>query len=129
MHPDGARLDDGGIVKPSNFQLKIWSFWREFWDSWVPTVTRGEPFAIVHNGDCIDGSHHGSTHQWSHNLEDQIRHAELVLKPIAERAKLGYYHVRGTQAHVGESGIYEEQLALRLGAVANTEGQFAHWNL
>lgn len=129
MRPDGARLDNGGIVKPNLFQLDMWRYWREFWDEWVPEATREEPFIVVHNGDCIDGSHHGSTHQWSQNLEDQIEESYQILKPIVELAEGRYYHIRGTEAHVGKSAQYEEQLAKRLGAIANSEGQYARWDL
>lgn len=129
MHPDGARLDDGGIVFPSKFQKKVYSLWEEFWKEWVPEVTRGEAFAVLHNGDAIDGTHHNSTHQWSHNMEDQVSHAELLLKPIVSACEGRYYHIRGTEAHVGKSAVYEEALAKRLGAIPNSEGQFARYEL
>ena len=63
IHPDGIRLDGGGRYLPSAMQLKMWALWREFWDEWVPEVTRGEPYDIVHNGDVIDGVHHNATTQ------------------------------------------------------------------
>lgn len=130
--PDGVRLDGGGFYQPSAVQLKIWSLWREFWDVWVPQVTRNEPWDLVHNGDAIDGVHHGSTTQISHNIEDQIRIAELVLGPVIAKCKEQggtYYHVRGTEAHVGQSGENEERLARNLGAKPNAEGQYARFDL
>lgn len=45
--PDGIYLDDGGRYLPSAFQKKLWHWWREFWDVWVPEVTRGEPYVIT----------------------------------------------------------------------------------
>lgn len=131
-HADGVQLDDGGLYLPSAFQQKMWLWWLEFWDEWVPEVTRGEPFDLVVNGDAIDGIHHGSTTQLSHNIEDQIETAFAVLSPIVTRCKeLGgtYYHIRGTEAHVGQSGQYEERLAKMLGAKPNEEGQYATWDL
>lgn len=116
----------------SDFQRKMWGLWREFWDEWVPEVTRGEPYDLVHNGDAIDGVHHGSTTQVSQNIEDQLVIAEMALKPVVEKCKsMGgtYYHIRGTEAHVGKSGIHEEQLAKRLGAKPNSEGQYARYDL
>ena len=130
--PDGIRLDDGGKYTPSTFQKKMWAIWREFWDEWVPEVTRGEPFDFVHNGDAVEGVHHRATTPISHNMEDQLSIAEALLRPIVEavHARGGrYFQVRGTEAHVGSSGIYEEQLAKRLGAVPNDEGQFARYDL
>ena len=130
--PGRIRLDNGGTYQASEFQEKMWLLWREFWDAWVPEVTRGEPYDLVHNGDAIDGVHHGSTTQISHDFEDQLSIAEAVLRPEVEacRASGGtYFHVRGTQAHVGQSGVYEEQLAKRLGAKPNSQGQHARFDL
>ena len=132
IHPDGAALDGGGQYRPSDLQLKMWAYWREFWDQWVPEATRGEPFDVVHNGDALDGSHHRSTTQISHNLEDQQRIAEAVLAPVVAQCQASggrYFHIRGTEAHVGQSGEYEERLARTLGAVPNNLGQYARFDL
>ena len=132
LHPDGIRVDGGGLYLPSDFQTKMYAIWREFWDAWVPEVTKGEPFDLVHNGDAIDGVHHKSTTQISHNLEDQQRMAEAVLAPVVQQCKASggtYYHIRGTEAHVGQSGEYEERLARTLGAKPNDQGQYARFDL
>lgn len=133
LAPRGAiRLDSGGTYQLSTFQRKMLTLWETFWHEWVPEVTKGEPFDVVHNGDAIDGSHHNSTTQISHNLEDQSRIAEQVLRPIADLARDSggtYYHIRGTEAHVGQSGENEERLARLLGAKPNTEGQHARFDL
>ena len=132
IHPGGIGLDGGGRYMPSELQLKMWALWREFWDGWVPSVTRGEPFDVVHNGDALDGVHHRSTTQISHNLEDQQRIAEAVLAPVVAQCKASggtYYHIRGTEAHVGQSGEYEERLARMLGAKPNDQGQYARFDL
>jgi len=130
--PTAIPLDGGGAYTASAFQKQLWALWREFWDDWVPTVTQGEPYDLVHNGDAIEGVHHRSTTQISHNLEDQQRIAEAVLKPEVDRCKkMGgtYYHIRGTEAHVGQSGEFEERLARTLGAKPNAEGNYARWDL
>lgn len=127
--PEGMRLDDGGVVKPSTLQRKVWARWKEFWDEWVPEVTRGEPYAVCCNGDALDGVHHGSVSQMSQNLADQAELAYSVLAPIVDMCKGKYYHIRGTEAHVGKSGQEEERLAQRLGAIADTEGRHARWDL
>jgi len=128
-HPDGAELDDGGTYHPSRLQVKMWDMWEEFWDDWVPRSTHKEPFWVVHNGDCIDGVHHQATTQWSHNLEDQVSHAYKVLKPVVDLCGGRYFHIRGTEAHVGKSGIEEERLAKRLGSIPNELGQHARYEL
>lgn len=126
--PKGHRLDDGGTYKASPLQKKIYSMWREFWDVVVPETVKGEPYVVVHNGDAIDGTHHGSTTQISQNLDDQEEIAYQVLAPIVDKAQ-AYFHIRGTEAHVGKSAVSEERLARRLGAVPNEDGQFARWDL
>lgn len=130
--PTPIPLDGGGTYHASKFQLKMWDWWREFWDEWVPEVTRGEPYDLVHNGDSLEGIHHGATTQISHNMEDQVKIAHLALQPVVDRVKsMGgtYYHIRGTEAHVGQSGVYEERLASMLGAKPNGEGQYARFDL
>ena len=130
--PDEIVLDGGGTYRASEVQRKMWELWLRFWLEWVPEVTKGEPFDVVHNGDAVDGRHHQSTTQISHNLEDQARIAEACLKPIVQQchdAGGTYYHIRGTEAHVGQSGENEERLARVLGAKPNAEGQHARFDL
>lgn len=129
MRKDGARLDENNPLKPSPLQLKVWAMWEEFWGEWVPRVTHGEPFVVVHNGDAIDGCHHNSTTQWTHNLTMQRNHAYKILEPIVEMAEGRYYHIRGTEAHVGKSASEEEALAQQLGAIPNETGQHARYDL
>lgn len=125
--PEGVELDGGAIVSPTAFQLKMWSWWREFWDHFVPDATRGEPYTIVFNGDAIDGVHHNSTTQITHNLTDQRRIAKAILEPVA---KLGrFFFVRGTEAHVGKSAQEEEGLAEDLQAKPNELKRFARYDL
>jgi hypothetical protein len=81
------RLDDGGTYRASRLQRIVWRWWEEFWGEWVPSVTRGEPFSVVINGDSVDGgAHHGNVTHISANLEDQERLALHVLKPVVDRA-------------------------------------------
>lgn len=126
------RVDDGGFYKASEFQAQMWKLWREFWDEWVPTVSRGEPYDLVHNGDVIEGVHHHATTQISQNIKDQLRIAERAFGPEVARCKQQggtYYHVRGTAAHVGESSVWEDTLAETLGAKSNAQGQHARYDL
>ncbi len=125
----GVTLDDGGTYLPSELQLKLWRMWLDFWTEFVPRATRGEPYAILVNGDAIDGVHHGTVTQVSHNLTDQVRIARDILEPVVAKAAGGYYHVRGTEAHAGKSGQCEEELAETLGAVPTPEGQYARYEL
>ena len=124
-----VELDGGGSYKPSKLQLKVAAWWDEFWGEWVPMVTKGEPYAVVFNGDSIDGSHHNATTQITHNIKDQVRIAYAILKPIYDKCEGRYYHIRGTEAHVGQTGEHEEQLAEMLGAIPDDQGNYARWEL
>lgn len=127
--PEGIPLDDGGKYKPSAFQKKLWAYWRSFWDEFVPEATRGEKFGVVINGDAVDGVHHRSTTQISQNLEDQAECAYRILSPLVEICDGWFWLIRGTEAHVGPSATNEENLAKRLGAIPNAEGQFSRYEL
>lgn len=123
--PDkGITLDGGGRYVPSDNQKKVWQWWKLFWAEWVPKVTRGEPFALIVNGDTTDGRHHNSTTQISQNLSDQKNIAEEVLFPIVEQTDT-LFMTRGTSSHVGESGENEEMLAENLKAVPDSAGNNA----
>jgi hypothetical protein len=123
-----ARLDGGGLYKPSALQNKVAAYWKEFRTKWIPRVTKREPFILVFNGDALDGNHHSATTQISHNLADQAAIAYEALKPLVD-ASAAYYHVRGTEAHVGPSGAEEERLAQRLGAIKDAQGNSARWEI
>lgn len=129
MHPDGAVLDEGPTVRPSQLQRTVWRWWRQFWDEFVPEAVSGEPYAVVHMGDCIDGTHHGSTHQWTHSITHQMRHAVKILGPVVAGCEGRYYHVRGTEAHVGPSSCYDDEVAKALGAIPSRDGQAARYEL
>lgn len=124
----GAELDDGGIYLPSRLQKISWAWWEEFWSDWIPKVTKREPYYLVHNGDVIEGVHHGSTTQISHNIKDQRNLAVKVLRPRVNRSE-DYFSIRGTPAHVGQSSTEEEQVAQELGARPNQDGQHSRYEL
>jgi hypothetical protein len=122
---DAGLLDEGVSYNPSEAQLIVWSWWTEFWESWVPDVCHHEPFAVVVNGDALDGRHHGSVTQFSQNLADQAKVAKRILRPVVEACEGRFYMVRGTEAHVGPSGENEELMAEELKAIPDSSGHFA----
>ena len=117
---------------PNRMQRVMWDWWKEFWDAWVPMVTRGEPWDLVVNGDIVDGVHHGSTTQFTHNHNDQRNLAiEVLAKPVEQCHNSGgrLFGIRGTECHVGQSGENEEAIYKTLGAVKNEDGQYARFEL
>jgi hypothetical protein len=125
LHPDHeVTLSNGRPSNPSPLQRKMWSHWRYFHDTFVPSVTKREPHILITNGDGMDGRHHGPTTQISQDLADQQTIARACLEPEVARAQ-SYYHIVGTEAHVGPSGEDERRLAEALGARPDSDGQSA----
>jgi len=127
--PNGALQDEGGMYMPSPFQKKMWKMWSDFWEVHVPIMTEGLPYHVVINGDIVDGVHHNAVTQWSNNKASQALAALEILKPIKEKCQGNFYVIRGTEAHVGQSGNAEESIARELGAVPNGEGMFSRYEL
>jgi hypothetical protein len=127
--PAGAAISEGGYYKPSPLQKKVAKMWRYFWYNYVPRITKGDDFDVVVNGECIDGVHHNSVTQWSHDLADQAAAALGVLRPIKKLCKGKFYVIRGTEAHSGQSGQWDEWIARELGAVPTKSGQYSRYEL
>ncbi len=142
--PDVAELtlDDGGTYTPSPFQGKIWEFWREAWESFVPRVVDDEPWVLVLNGDILEGRHHNAITQWTQNLAMQERACvATILAGIGYASKVigkagghypepsAIYLVRGTEAHVGRCAENEESIGEKLGAVKTERGLYSRWQL
>ncbi len=128
--PPKVRIDDGSKHKSSPEQKDVWSHWKWFCNEWIPRVTRGEPYAIVLNGDLIDGDHHRNNTHVTNNLADQKKIAVKSLEPLLsyDNAKR-LFVVRGTDAHSGPGGQDEEDLAQFIGAQKNSAGQSARYEL
>lgn len=127
--PEGVAQAEGGEYLPSSFQKKIGKLWKFFWSVYVPETTRGEAYDVVVNGECIDGVHHQSVTQWSQNLADQAAASCALLRPIRAACQGKLYILRGTEAHSGKSGQWDEWIARELGAEPTREGQFSRYEL
>jgi hypothetical protein len=123
-------LDSGGYYHSSELQKKTYQMWRNFVNEWIPMVTKGEDYCFIVNGDVVDGKHHGSTTQISQNLKDQKNIAIDVLGEVLKQPHCKkYYHIRGTEAHVGASAELEEDIAQQLNASKDEIGNYARWEL
>ena len=127
--PPTVTLHHGGQYHASRFQMAVWEHWLDFWNVWVPRVTRGEPYAVLLNGDMVEGRHHGSSHQISQNKADQANIAYEALAPVVEKCDGRFYYVSGSRAHAGEAGEDEEKLAHRLGALPDESGRCSRYEL
>ena len=122
-------IDGTGWYEPSEAQQAMWAWWTEFFDDFVPKATHGEKFAIAVVGDALDGVHHRSTTQISHNVNAQKEVARPIFNDLRERCEGRLYWIRGTEAHVGSSGVYEEELAREMKAIPDENGCYARWEI
>lgn len=128
--PEPIPLDDGGEYHASELQRRVWQWWCDFWDEWVPQVTKGQPYGVVVNGDLVDGKPFAAMTPISDNPSDQATIAERVFEPIFENPLVSHHYIiRGTEAHVGKSAHQEEMAAKNLGAIPNELGQYARYEL
>ena len=128
--PPKISLDYAGYYSASKFQLILYKKWCEFWRVWVPLITKGDDYVLVINGDAVDGTHHGSKTQISQNYADQANIFETLMKiPLADNHLKAIYFIRGTEAHVGKSAEQEEQIAKRINAIPDNEGNYSRYDL
>lgn len=128
--PPKVKLDKGGNYEASDVQLILHEWWKQWWDKIVPILTKKEEYYIVINGDLVDGEHHGSKTQISHNLVDQTNVCKKLLEPILRRtACKGLFIVRGTEAHSGKSAEQEEEIAQDLNSIKDEFGDHSYYEL
>jgi len=109
--PPKIQLDDGGEYHASVPQQWLWGRWLAFWQR-AEAVRRsvGGTFLQVYNGDLTEGDHHKTTQILSGNPTAQAAVVNEVLRvPLALKPD-GIVGIRGTEAHVGPSGAFEERI-------------------
>ena len=110
--PDEVKLDDGGGYTASKEQRWLMQCWRDYWACIADKrAALDAELYTVFNGDLVEGDHHNTSHIISRNLGAQkVAVAEILKIPLALKPE-HIVIVRGTAAHVGESGSSEESIA------------------
>lgn len=131
MPREGIVLDEGNFIGPSPQQVKLNDILDDFTTRHVQkALGRNGKYVVVFVGDVVDGVHHNALTLWSNNLYDQRRAAVQLLKPIVNHPNcVAYFHIRGTECHVGGSSNDEEQVAKDLGAIPDERGNHARYEL
>lgn len=114
--PPNATTVEGDPISQSAENAWVWERWQEFHTQWLPDIIKGEPYALVLNGDLIEGVHHGGSQILSNQPGDHFLIAALALEPVAALAEKVFV-VLGTNTHTGPHS--EHQMAYMLGAVPN----------
>lgn len=124
--PEGFTLDNGdgehepGHYTPTYTQRYMHSYFRDCWKTHVPAITCGRPLFVVHDGDIVDGDHHGTVRTITRNSATQQKIAVNLLRPVMEHRQVDgrMWIVRGTEAHAGHEGCSEESIGRALGVRA-----------
>jgi hypothetical protein len=125
--PEAVPLDDGGTYIRSAAQAWLTTKYLEAWEN-VQRIAAGRRVVVVIGGDLVEGQHHHTTQLISHNDATQATIALEMLEPV-KRAASVIYVLRGTEAHVGPSAMWEEHLSERIDAVRGGGGANSHWHL
>lgn len=127
LMPPRFKNREGQIINQSPQQKILWKWWKEFWE-FAEEICAGDPFIVVHNGDMIDGSHHGTTQLGTNNVSKQREMFVDMMKPRLENAE-AFYCTCGTMAHAGQSSADEESCARQLNAVKDSNGNHVRQDL
>lgn len=100
-------------IHASRVQNWLYRCWTDFYGEYVPSIVGRKPFALVLNGDLIEGNHHGGRQLIASSQKRQAEIAVDLLRPIAEKAA-AVYVIKGTECHTLDD---EEEIARKLGAV------------
>lgn len=114
--PPGFVTLEGNEVDQNVAQEWLWECWIRA-NNFIDSTIGKSPFALVLNGDLLEGIHHGTKEIISPEMADHRRACMDTIQPLAKRAAKVFV-VRGTEAHVNnhEAGIGEQ-----LNAVKNPE--------
>lgn len=105
--PESFVLEDGQLVKPSEYQQKIKRYWHKFWEI---AKKDAEEFVIIINGECIDGNHHDTTQILSPSPTIQVKNAiKLLEEVLPENRKM--FFTKGTNAHSGKGSAMDVLVA------------------
>jgi len=113
LWPDGHETSTGNTIGLGNnlHQQWLWQCWKDK-DKKIKEHFRDTPFALIINGDCIEGRHHGSSEVVAALNLDHTLAAIECLRPMAKMA-CAVYMTAGTECHVGD---WEKMIAREIGA-------------
>lgn len=112
LAPERIALDDGGEYLAAKHQRWLFQCWTDYWKQ-VEEARRESDATlyVIFGGDLVEGFHHGSIEVASGNPNAQAAILnECVSIPLALKPD-AIVIVRGTPAHVGQSGSAEERIA------------------
>ena len=127
--PPSVNLDDGGTYSASPGQAWLWRSWKDF-SARVKTIAGGAEITTIFNGDLVEADSKKRSHQTiTRNKADLTRIATETIAPLVDISTRAFF-IRGTEAHVGKSAQYEEEIAADCSiAVKSSETVTSWWSL
>jgi len=111
---------------PTPEQRDIWRHF-EYCAKVIRKARARKRLIIIHDGDALEGSHHGSHQVVTHNPVEQLDiHVELMdyfMREVKYKDGDKLYYVSGTETHTND---YEEQCAADLGAEKTAHGNHVY---
>lgn len=117
-------LDDGNETRLNRLQELALEHWH---DAWRRRRAQGLPIVTVLMADTIDGNHHATTQLMTGDEEQMVSAAVDLLTPVAGWSA-AVLAVRGTPAHVGVAGKWDNTIAQRIGA-RRVQGRWSQYHL
>jgi hypothetical protein len=111
--PPVITLDEGGTRRAPVHQIWLWQRWLSFWDKVEALRGRGKArkeLYIVINGEIRDGIKH-SSQSITTNEADIFKICRSVLEPVISLKPDYSFIYRGTEAHSGRAGWFDELMA------------------
>jgi acyl carrier protein len=96
----------------------------------VKTIAGGAEITVIFNGDLVEADSKKRSHQLiTRNKADLTRIATETIAPLVDISTRAFF-IRGTEAHVGKSAQYEEEIAADCSiAVKSSETVTSWWSL
>jgi hypothetical protein len=128
LAPLSFTLASGHTIHANDLQKYVHNKWSIFWNHIYERMA-GAPWLLLHNGDVVEGVHHGSRDNMTNDMSDCQRMAvELLYEPARQADKVVI--VAGTEAHAGKGHTDERAVAHALkdlGANVIYDGASSIW--
>lgn len=125
--PPIYELYDRGHQRATEVQRWLWRCWVDYWRR---VDALAEKFKadiwVVLNGDLVEGWHHNTTQIVSLRPDDMKNIAVTSLEPYVRKASRVFV-TKGTEAHVGAGGLWDDIIAEDLGAIRGPGSPAWYW--
>lgn len=96
--PSGFVSQEGIPIGQNAYQQWLGECWNDLHKVRLPAYLGKDPYAIVLNGDLVDGNHFKSLQHMTSNVTDQMTAAKKLLAPVVKKAST-LFVTKGTEIH------------------------------